>query len=287
MPDSTSQTLQNARRALEALGFGANEARAYCALLGKSPLNGYQVSQISGIPRAKVYESLERLVARGAAVPVETLDSEARLYAPADPAELVSRIEEGFSSAFKHARQALEKFQDNPQVVETLWRVTSQPDLVARGRKLVKSARKTLHIAVWDTEFEALLPGLLAAAERDVRIALVLYSEHEGLAALQERCAGAIRHSHSKRQAVPLMGRQFVLVADRKRCITGSIFPDSNVEGVFTLNLGLVTNAVDLVNHEIYLERVVLALGKALFAVFGPQLEHLDPFEGPPSPVER
>ena len=281
MKQPNARTLQNTRDALMSLGFGPNEARAYCALLAKSPLNGYQVAQLSGIPRAKVYESLERLVAKGAAVQVETLDDESRLYAPTDPLAMVDQIGQGYDEALKHARRTLETYQANPQVVEVLWRVTSQSDLVARGQKLVKRARRTLHVALWAEEFDALYKSLLAAAKRDVRIALVLYSTHTGLAKLQQYCAGAILHSRSKRQVVPVMGRQFALVADRKQCITGSIFPENDVEGVFTLNLGLVTNAVDLVNHEIYLERVMAVAGASLVAIFGPDLEKLDAFDPP------
>jgi sugar-specific transcriptional regulator TrmB len=282
MEQPHAKILQATRDALMSLGFGPNEARAYCALLAKSPLNGYQVAQLSGIPRAKVYESLERLVAKGAAVQIESLDNESRLYAPVNPLEMIDQMAQDYDVSLERARKALTAYQTNPQVVEVLWRVTSQTDLVARGQKLVRGAQHTLHVALWGEEFDALFKKLLAAAKRGVRIALVLYSAHKGLDKLQQHCSGAILHSRSKRQAVPVMGRQFVLVADRQRCITGSIFPDNDVEGVFTLNLGLVTNAVDLVNHEIYLERVMTVASDQLTAIFGPDLEDLDAFEPPP-----
>jgi len=38
---------------------------------------------------------------------------------------------------------------------------------------------------------------------------------------------------------------------------------------------------VDLVNHEIYLERVMTAAGESLVAIFGPDLEKLDAFDPP------
>ncbi len=93
--------------------------------------------------------------------------------------------------------------------------------------------------------------------------------------------AGAIQNGRSKTQAVPVMGRQFALVADRKHCITGSIFPDDNVEGVFTLNRGLVTNVVDLVKHEIYLELILLEVGKPVWDLFGKNLAKLNAFDPP------
>ena len=276
--------IKDAHNALMALGFGNYEAKAYCALLTRSPANGYQVAQESGIPRAKIYECLQRLVARGAAIQVESGDKAGRLFAPTDPEELINGIEDGLAASLDRARDTLDHFKDATRMVEVLWRITSRQDLVDRGLKLTDSAAKTLHVAIWSEEFDKLLPSLLAAAEKGLRIALVLYDPHPGLAELQKQSPGAIQHNRNKRQAIPVMGRQFVLVADMERCINGSVFPNGVVEGVFTMNLGLVTNAVDLVNHEIYLERVMAAAGEPITKIFGIDLKKLDPFN-PPSGI--
>ncbi len=268
--------------ALMSVGFSDYESRAYCALLARSPANGYQVSQRSGIPRAKVYEILERLAMRGAAVRVESPDPGARLYAATDPRELLDGMEKRLTSACERARKELERYQGDPRVVEVLWRVTSQQDLVARGGELAQNARRTLHVALWADEFEVLLPQLLEAADRGVKIALVLYSYHRGINQLRSRGVGAILHSRTKLQAVPQLGRQFVMVSDQERCITGTIFPHARVEGVFTLNRGLVINAIDLVNHEIYLERILSESGDAVRKIFGRNLGRLDAFSSPP-----
>lgn len=273
--------LKDAHDALMALGFGNYEAKAYCALLTRSPANGYQVAQASGIPRAKIYECLQRLVSRGAAIQVESQDDAARLFAPTDPKELLNNIAGGLEASMERARDALEHFKDSPRMVEVLWRITSRQDLVDRGLKLTNDADQTLHAAIWSEEYAKLLPNFLAAAERGIRIALVLYDPHPGLVQLQKLCPGVIQHNRSKRQAIPVMGRQFVLVADMERCITGTVFPNNVVEGVFTMNLGLVTNAVDLVNHEIYLERVMVAAGESITDIFGNDLDKLDPFVPP------
>lgn len=78
------------------------------------------------------------------------------------------------------------------------------------------------------------------------------------------------------------MDKQFVLVADRQKCIVGSIFPDgNNVEGVFTMNKGLVSNALDLVNHKIHLEQILLEVGKPVLAKYGDDLEGLNAYDPP------
>ena len=74
---------------LQALGFSQYEARAYCALLQKSPANGHEVAKLAGIPTSKVYETLERLKQKGA---VLVQRSEPTLWAPVPHRELVGRL---------------------------------------------------------------------------------------------------------------------------------------------------------------------------------------------------
>ncbi len=271
--------MEQALKSLKAIGFSEYEARAYCALLKQSPGNGYQIAKLSGIPRGKIYECIERLIARNAIVQIETPDDSTKLFAPVDATALIDSIEDSIKDACGSARDALDEFTNKKNIVEVLWRVTSQKDLVARGKALTKSAKTSLHVATWDDEFDEFLPLLIDAAKREVKIALVLYGSHKGVKKLQQHNVGAITHSGSKQEAVKIMGRQFVLVADRESCITGSIFPDNNVEGVYTHNRGLVTNAVDLVNHEIYLERILKEVGKPVFDIFGKELVKLDAFD--------
>jgi HTH-type transcriptional regulator, sugar sensing transcriptional regulator len=277
--------LRNAFEALKSCGFGDYEARAYCALLAASPANGYQIARASGIPRAKVYETLERLTTRGAVVQVEGSGSgggpAGKLYAPIDFNEFLEEIEKNARSACGQARKALKRYRGSPRTVEVIWRVTSEQELISRGRDLADAASECLHVAVWATEFEALLPELTAAVQRGVRLALILYESHPGLKQLQKLGAGAVGHSRSKTEAVPLMGRQFTLVADRLKCISGSIFDQGGVEGVYSPNRGLVINAVDLVNHEIYVERILKEVGKPVWNEFGRYLGKLDAFDVP------
>jgi sugar-specific transcriptional regulator TrmB len=207
------------------------------------------------------------------------MDTGSKLFAPVEPDSVISGIEERISSSCSDAKRMLTDLQKSPTSVEVLWRVASEHDLISRGIDLAGRARSTLHVALWSEEFHALRGLFVDAVKRGVKTALVLYSEHEGLAELQSLGAGAILHSRSKRQSVPVLGRQFVLVSDREDCITGSIFSENIVEGVYTKNKGLVTNAVDLVNHEIYLERILSATGNTITDIFGEDLERLDAFD--------
>src|SRR5665213_1958809 len=53
---------------LTQLGFSQYEARTYIGLLLSNGATGYSVANDTGVPQPKVYETLRRLVERGAAV---------------------------------------------------------------------------------------------------------------------------------------------------------------------------------------------------------------------------
>ena len=53
------------------------------------------------------------------------------------------------------------------------------------------------------------------------------------------------------------------------------------MDGVFSMNRGLVSNSIDLVNHEIYLERLLDEVGEPIFAKYGPEMEKLNSFDRP------
>ena len=50
---------------LKELGFSQYEAACYVALVGDHPLNGSQLSKISGIARSRIYDVLRSLLAKG------------------------------------------------------------------------------------------------------------------------------------------------------------------------------------------------------------------------------
>ena len=71
------------------IGFSEYEAKTYVALLRESPVTGYQIAKLSGVPRSMVYEVLGKLVARGAAM---TLRKEGSTqYAPVPAGEFLDQ----------------------------------------------------------------------------------------------------------------------------------------------------------------------------------------------------
>ena len=73
---------------LQELDFTEYEAKAYITLLEKSPLSGYAISLNSGVPRSKIYEVLNGMVARG---DILVSQENTPQYLPLSPEELIAQ----------------------------------------------------------------------------------------------------------------------------------------------------------------------------------------------------
>src|SRR5215212_4319528 len=91
---------------LQQLGFGDYEARAYIALLQRSPLNGYELAKASGVPRSNVYTVLQKLEERGAVVRLEMPGG--TRYTPVPPQELMAQLGTRLQQTLDAAQRSLE-----------------------------------------------------------------------------------------------------------------------------------------------------------------------------------
>ena len=92
---------------LQHLGMSGYEAKAYVALVAAgTPLNGYEVAKHSGVPRSTVYETLGKLVGRGAAYEVRAGEASVG-YISLPPNALLDRMRREFDRSIDTLRSAL------------------------------------------------------------------------------------------------------------------------------------------------------------------------------------
>src|SRR5712692_7754278 len=88
------------------LGFSHYEARAYVGLLGQPPMTGYALSNLTGIPQPKVYETLRRLARRGVAIQV---GGDPALFVALPPDRLPAQLEGEFRQRLADADAELNR----------------------------------------------------------------------------------------------------------------------------------------------------------------------------------
>jgi sugar-specific transcriptional regulator TrmB len=154
---------------LQALGFSQYEARAYCALLQKSPANGHEVAKTAGIPTSKIYETLERLHHKGA---VLVQRSEPTLWAPVPHRDLMAALRQRMESTFSAVEQGLAQL-GHEQDHQLTWSLSGRGHVVESMRAAIDRAQQRLLAAVPAEAAAELAAALRAAAERGVDLELV------------------------------------------------------------------------------------------------------------------
>jgi HTH-type transcriptional regulator, sugar sensing transcriptional regulator len=157
--------------ALGELGFSPYEARAYAALVARSPANGYEVAKAASIPSSKIYETLQRLQQRGAA---RRFSKDPVRYAATPPADLLATLRGRFDKAAERAEDALKSFA-SPGNPELTWVLEGADNVLPAMQRVIDRAERSLFAALWEEETMQLAGRLKAARARGVDVELACY----------------------------------------------------------------------------------------------------------------
>jgi DNA-binding MarR family transcriptional regulator len=240
---------------LQQLGFTEYEAKAYTALLQRSPLNGYELAKASGLPRANVYGVLDKLQERGAVVRLDT-PSGAR-YAPISPTELAQHLSSHFQTTLDTARHALDNV-NAPAKYEYIWNTHGYPVLLDQARALLAAAQEQALVAIWPDEALTLAEDLAAAEKRGVKITTLC------LAACARECGSCRGHIYRYYVPPEERNRWLVLVPDGQEVLAAEIGPGEEALAVRTRQRLLVDLISWYIRHSVALAAVVNDLGGRL-----------------------
>lgn len=237
---------------LQSLGFTEYEARAYLVLLRADSLNGYEVAKESGIPRSNIYPVLERLATRQAARRIETADG--TRYCAIAPRILLAHLETDHQHAVSAARDALSRIGKEPEEAP-VFNLRDRDELLSQATTLLRTARKSLLVAIQLQEASALAPALAEARARGVTITTLCM---EACAAECDGCAGDV---HRYRLAPDNGTRWLVLVADGHRLVAAEM--RNGVTRAINTEQGLIVElATAYIRQSLALAMVAGALGE-------------------------
>lgn len=276
-PTASSATVSDVStdQALELLkdaGLSGYEAKAYLALLAAGePMNGYEVAKSSGVPRSTVYETLAKLVARGAAFEVAA-DGNAVSYVPLPTEALIGRLR----------RQTHETIAGLEAVLPTIGHALSArvvqhlsglSDIVTRAVDVIESAQRSLWLSIWPHESAQLISAVDDAIGRGVAVFTIAYGDVSPL-------GGRVYiHSYSSPEVVlaRLRCRISIVVADHDQALIAAM-ADDDVWGMWSDDRAVALLAAEHVRHDIALQLTAERLEAAgLHAFWGenPDLEAL------------
>jgi sugar-specific transcriptional regulator TrmB len=240
-------------RALAELGFSPYEARAYAALVARSPANGYEVAKAAAIPTSKVYETLQRLQQRGAA---RRSSASPVRYAATPPAELLAALRSRFAKAADRAEEALRSAPAGGNA-ELTWMVEGITNILSTMQGVIARAHRSLFAALWEGELAELAPALVAAGQRGVELQLACYGRlPAGLVGYDLTLCGISAEER-------LSGKRLsAVVGDARESVTAVAQASGAAHGIWTENSVLALIASEYIREEIMGRALINRLGE-------------------------
>jgi len=149
------------------IGFSEYEAKAYSSLLQKSPVSGYELSKLSGVPRSMIYEVAGKLTARGAAMTLRV--GGATKYAPVPASEYLDLLHREHEELIGSLKESLASLASTPDL-EYVWSIEGDDNIMAKAMEMVGRAKSQVYLSLLPNTFPVLQSELEGAITRGVRV---------------------------------------------------------------------------------------------------------------------
>jgi HTH-type transcriptional regulator, sugar sensing transcriptional regulator len=170
-------TEDQAVQLLEELGLTEYEARCFVRLLRVRKASAKEVSDLSEVPRSRVYDALERLHRRGL---VDVQQSDPRQYRALSKEAALDVLREGYGSTLDAADEALSGLRRSEHLEEEgAWAIADHDHVTNRIGSLIEGGEDEVYVLVADdgTLDRKLYDLLAAAADRGMTVLVEVPSE--------------------------------------------------------------------------------------------------------------
>jgi sugar-specific transcriptional regulator TrmB len=136
--------------ALESVGLTEYEARCFVGLSRIRKGTAKEISQLSEVPRSRVYDALERLHERGL---VDVQQSEPREYQAVGTETALSVFDRDFRSTLDELEEALGNVDTDRRLEkEGVWAIANRDHVIDRTRALLDDAEEEVYLLVGKEE---------------------------------------------------------------------------------------------------------------------------------------
>ena len=266
----TSQQGAAVQRLME-LGFSQYEAQAYVGLLGREPLTGYALANVTGIPQPKVYETLRRLTAKGVVAAIE--GEPARFVAvPAD--QLLAGLEDSFRARLAGAQRELAAARPAPgaggyRVLRAMpgWGAIEEQAVAA-----IDGAHRHVYVSVNCPDPQVIAAAIGRADGRGVACDVL----HFGEAIVELRHGRTIGHDSTRGVVYRRhQARHLAVVADSAEVVWAVAGDGTSWQSLAGRDQLLAALAKGYIRHDIYVQQIWNEFPDLLAQRWGPGMQQL------------
>jgi sugar-specific transcriptional regulator TrmB len=259
--------------ALMELGFSPYEAKTYAGLIGREPMTGYAIAKDTLVPQPKVYETLGRLVERGA---VQRVSGSPAKFVAVAPARVLSQLERTFRQRLATVELEVSRMRREGTAAHELRlykETTSWITIVSAANGLISNATERIYVSGHGTYLDALGEEIIAADRRGVRIDVLCFGDppfslHNGLVIRHSSTEGVVYRHHQS--------RHLAVTCDAAAALWALAPEGDKWEAVWSDSDALLTALVKgFIRHDIFSQRMFRDFSGEMLARYGAGLEGL------------
>jgi sugar-specific transcriptional regulator TrmB len=262
---------------LTQLGFSQYEAKTYVGLLVNGEQTGYALSNLTGVPQPKVYETLRRLLERGAVI--QLLEKPAT-YSAIPAKQLFTSLEADFKQRLADAQEGLKRLQLGPteDQRELIWKLNSLENILKRATSSITSATSTVYLSGTTASLERLKGVVTGASERGVNIVML----HFGPLPFALPRGRTFRHASTEGSLYPHhQAHHLAIVADSARALWAIARDGQLWEGLYSED-GIFASVVKgYIRHDVMIQRIYADFPAEMTNLYGPGLLELARISSP------
>jgi HTH-type transcriptional regulator, sugar sensing transcriptional regulator len=259
--------------ALTEVGFSPYEARTYAGLIGREPMTGYAIAKDTLVPQPKVYETLGRLVERGAVIQVS--DSPAKFVA-VPPERVLGQLEKTFRQRVATVELEVSRMRrEGPELQELrlMREARSWITVVSVAKRIIGGTAERLYVSGHGSYLDALAEEIQAADRRGVRIDILCFGDppfglNNGVVIRHSSTDGVVYRHHQ--------ARHLAITCDNAAALWALAPEGDKWEAIWADSDPLLTALVKgFIRHDIFAQRMFRDFSAEMVTRYGAGLEGL------------
>ncbi|WP_071396560.1 TrmB family transcriptional regulator [Bacillus tuaregi] len=158
---------------LQKFGFSQYESKVYEVLSSSDePLDATMIVKFSGVPKAKVYEVISRMIGKG--LVLDSVSEKKKLYTALPLQLVIEKLTSEFQSNIKQLKL------NTPKKIVTddrVWSLKVESSIQLQIKQLLKEAQRSIQISIWTDELPEYLPLLIEKEQSGVKVEALFVGE--------------------------------------------------------------------------------------------------------------
>lgn len=239
---------------LEEIGFTKNEAKAYTTLLKESPLNGYEISKKSGVPRSMIYSVIAKLTSKEAIIELRT---DPPTYIALTAKELITNKKIKTQETLNYLEQELQAIE-KPTKAHVIKHIEERDQIMKSMQKLIKTSQKEVWLSAWEKELEDLRDAAELQLKKGISIYSLLFTDQETTSFGNT----FYHHHHTAYIEEQRMGQRLtVVIRDNQEVLIAGFIDGQTPLAIQTTDSMLVLLAKEYIRHDMMMKVVSDKLG--------------------------